>query len=218
MIMDKQIIRITLGLALFGAALSSSRIQAQSLFTYSGGNGSPLDVTLNSDIQFTVTANVTAQYGIGFAITDAYSSPQTSTVGSPDEVMFTVTSGLTLSDSMGAIPSYSMITVGVPVLGAPSSGYNTASLNDETFTLFFETYPNSASLPVGDVITLSPGTGVSMNYASIAPTCAPDDTIVVHDGEANLLDSISTEPVPEPTTLALAGLGGLGLLLIRRRK
>ena len=28
----------------------------------------------------------------------------------------------------------------------------------------------------------------------------------------------SVEPVPEPTTLALAGLGGLGLLLFRRRK
>jgi hypothetical protein len=27
-----------------------------------------------------------------------------------------------------------------------------------------------------------------------------------------------TEPVPEPTTLALAGLGGLSLLLFRRRK
>ena len=26
------------------------------------------------------------------------------------------------------------------------------------------------------------------------------------------------EPVPEPTTLALAGLGGLSLLLFRRRK
>ena len=209
----------TLAIVILSGALLVSTIQAQSLFTYSGGNGSPLDVTLNSDIQFTVTANVTALYGIGFAITDAYSSPQTSTPGSPDEVMFTVTSGLTLSDSMGAIPSLSMVTVGVPVLGAPSSGYNTASLNNETFTLFFETYPNSASLPVGDVITLSPGTGVSMgNYASIAPTCAPDDTIVVHDGMANLLDAIPTEPVPEPTTLALAGLGGLGLLAFRRRK
>ena len=65
----------TLAIVILSGALLVSTIQAQSLFTYSGGNGSPLDVTLNSDIQFTVTANVTALYGIGFAITDAYSSP-----------------------------------------------------------------------------------------------------------------------------------------------
>lgn len=32
-----------------------------------------------------------------------------------------------------------------------------------------------------------------------------------------IVNSVDTEPVPEPCSLALAGLGGLALLLFRRR-
>ncbi|MGB7748629.1 MAG: PEP-CTERM sorting domain-containing protein [Verrucomicrobiia bacterium] len=217
--MKKQILRLTI--IILSGALLVSRVQAQSLFTYSGGNGTPLTLTLNSDIQFTVSADVTAQYGIGFSITNAFASPQT-----PNGVMISISSGLVLSDSLGDLPATSA-NVGVPFLTNPDPGlpYNTANLNETTLYLFYS-FPSSGGppetvdLPAGDVITLSAGSAVTTgNFSWPTPALATDATVVVHDGMANLLDAIPAEPVPEPATLAFAGLGALGcVLMFWRRK
>jgi hypothetical protein len=45
-----------------------------------------------------------------------------------------------------------------------------------------------------------------------------DNTIAYGEPVGPLFSINGVAPVPEPTTLALAGLGGLGLLLFRRRK
>jgi hypothetical protein len=48
---------------------------------------------------------------------------------------------------------------------------------------------------------------------------APGNNVIGADGIANGgLVLFSTTPVPEPATLALAGLGGLSMLFLRRRK
>jgi hypothetical protein len=81
--------KLICGLALLGVAVTAP---AQSLFTYSGGNNTPLSLSLNSEIQFTLPDNVTAQYGIGFSITNAFSSSQT-----PGGVLINILSGLSLT-------------------------------------------------------------------------------------------------------------------------
>jgi len=202
----------TLAIIILSGALLASRVQALDLFTYSGGNGTPLSLSLNSDIQFTVQSDVMAQYGIGFSILNAFSSPQT-----PNGNMFNISSGLTLTDSRLGTLSVSGVSVGVPFLS--SAPHNTANLNYETLYLFFQ-FPSmgSLNLSAGDVITLSTGSGVSSgNFSWPTPTLAPDATIVAHDGWGDLLANIPVEPVPEPTTMALAGLGVLSLLFRHRK-
>ncbi len=56
----------------------------------------------------------------------------------------------------------------------------------------------------------------SGNYDYVAPTITPDSTIALFDADENLLKIIS--PVPEPSTLALVGLGISGLITFRRKK
>jgi hypothetical protein len=90
-------------------------------------------------------------------------------------------------------------------------GQFTAALTDGT------TYSNSA-IPNGDN---SPGE-YTINFAA----ATADQTLTVTWKETSYTSSsdnaaiyaVTLEAVPEPTTLALAGLGGLGLLLFRRRK
>jgi hypothetical protein len=41
--------------------------------------------------------------------------------------------------------------------------------------------------------------------------------VVAFEGAGGYPDLVMATPVPEPTTLALAGLGGLALLAFRRR-
>jgi len=49
-------------------------------------------------------------------------------------------------------------------------------------------------------------------------TTSPAGTPTKTDAALNLLGNIVLQPVPEPTTIALAGLGAASLLLFRRRK
>jgi len=199
--------KLICGLALLGLTVAAP---AQNLFTYSGGNDTALSLSLNSDLQFTLQNDVMAQYGIGFSITNAFSSPQT-----PGGYQINILSGMTLSDSMGDL-STGIANVGVP--DAPPAPDNTANLNDNTFYLFFQFPTGPEELPAGDVITLTAGSAVTMdNFPSPTPVIAPDDNVVVHDGMADELTIIS--PAPEPSMLALSALSGVGgLLCFRRRK
>ena len=49
-------------------------------------------------------------------------------------------------------------------------------------------------------------------------TTTPAGTAVTLTGWNTLDENLVLSPVPEPATLAVAGLGGLSMLLIRRRK
>lgn len=74
----------------------------------------------------------------------------------------------------------------------------------------YENYQNTGSWGVsgffGDVI----GNNINPSAA------APGNTIGAMSGNGTM--TLYSVPVPEPTTLALAGLGGISLLFLRRRK
>ena len=199
--------RLLCGFLLCGLAATAA---AQDLFTYSGGNGAPLTLTLNRDIQFTLAGDVTVPYGIGFSITNAFASPQ-----APGGYQINILSGLSLTDSLG-IFSLGIENVGVP--NAPPFPDNTANLNDSTFYLFFQFSGAPEALPAGDVITLTAGSAVTADPCPLpTPVITPDATLVVHDGMADQVTTISGV-VPEPSTVALAILGGLGVWRFGRRK
>jgi len=198
MIMDmkNQILGFTLGLALFGAALAAP---AQSLLTFSGGNGTPLDFTLNSAVQYTVQPGVTMQYGMGIAIPDAYASPQTFYT-----LPCNILSGLTVTDSRLGVLAGSVLNVGVPNL-APSPN-NTANLDYQTFYIFPNLIVWQTNFQTGDVITISAGSAVtSSSYSYAPPTVQPSSSIVLFDGNENFLTTIT----PTPGTLH-AGAGRSG--------
>ena len=87
-------------------------------------------------------------------------------------------------------------------LGAPANELNVDSLNSPDYALFLDWQGSSpTSLWVGDI----GGQYSSEDYTG--------ESIRSLNNEGG-----SPGPAPEPSTLALAGLGGLGLLLFCRRK
>lgn len=209
-----------ISILLLGGSLMSAKAQGTDLFTYSGGDGTPLTLAMNADLQFTVQSDITAEYGIGFSFLNAFATPQAA--GGNQLV---VSSGLTLTDSRLGPLALTCVSVGSPYI--QNDPYNTAGLDHTTLYLFFQVSGASVDLQAGDVITASAGSGVtSGSFSMPTPVLPANATVIVHDGDADLLNTIpmssvvfaSPGPVPEPSTLALAAVGGLVALRFRRRK
>ncbi len=142
-------------LSILIATFIALAVQAQSLITVSGGNGTPLSVTLNYDVSYTVQEGYTPQYGMGIAIYNAYSP-----TNAPYSIYCMLLSGFTVTDSrLGTLSQLSNgFNVGIPDLA--SSPNNTANLDFGTFYIF----PNLNPFPTfqaGDVITIQAGTVVT---------------------------------------------------------
>jgi hypothetical protein len=72
----------------------------------------------------------------------------------------------------------------------------------------------SGSLVVGDITDL----GWSNPFLQAVGTSSGDPNDNGTENGSGGMNSFGVAPVPEPTTLALAGLGGLSMLFLRRRK
>lgn len=59
---------------------------------------------------------------------------------------------------------------------------------------------------------------VGQATSGVPPLGTPASLFGTGTGQVAPFTMYTVTPVPEPTTLALAGLGGLSLLLLRRRK
>jgi len=120
-------------------------------------------------------------------------------------------------------------TLSTGTLQGPANGQFASSLTASTPS-YIEVVGWSASL--GSTFTQVQGELTSGNWIAngffgwdggnltITPTAAsPGPTVIpgIYGNGTLVLYSVTT-PVPEPSTMALAGLGGLALLLFRRRK
>jgi len=200
--------------ALFAALLIAGFSSAEARFSYSGGYGDPLFITLDEDISFTLNQSGTAAYGIGITVPDAFATLQPS-----GGTSVTVINGLTLTSSLQEF-AFSQVTFGVPQVGIVP-GTNTAGLDAHSCYLFFSVI-NPQDSPVlnfaaGEVLTLSAGTGFTAGGFDFAPPTDNGTTpIVVHDGYANLI----ADSIPEPSTWLLMSAGipvFLGTLRLRKR-
>lgn len=196
--MKKQILGFTLGLALLGAVISAS---AQSTLTITGTGSGSLNGVGFTDDSFVWT--------LTFPDTVAYTG-----YGPQQPVYATTTSQITLNG--GPV---------INVTGSPGLWFD-LDFADSTSILYFSP---QTGIPGGDILDIA-GTpywdGVSAYTSDANPgssfnqfnNIATDQGMLdVNSGSVSLV-TIDITPTPEPSTLALAGLGGLGLLLFRRRK
>ena len=108
-----------------------------------------------------------------------------------------------------------LITLKITGLSAP--GYNVYLLSRTASSKVWDVDFNVNSLGVQWIASANNTTFVT--YANVVPIAgAITITAASHNGGPGVLNSFELEAIPEPATLALLGLGGLGLIQGRKRK
>jgi PEP-CTERM putative exosortase interaction domain len=185
---------------LFGALTASA--YGQAYFTFSGGSGNPLTITLTTPVTFTLTEEVSSKWPL-FVIDGLGSIVDTATLRSFEN------SSITYRIDNG--PSY---TIENWISGA-SVGVLTP---DDLYFFNFTNLVEPGSSTIGRVIELTAGT---MTTADAIAAAAPADgvyTFFLNESSGNTIAIGSV--IPEPSTYAaIAGVAALGLTVaIRRRK
>jgi hypothetical protein len=173
-------------LAFAGAA------RAAAILSFSGGNGTPLALTLNLPVSYTINAAPT---------------------GSEPFFLFkSVGNVLGSQQGLSGSISYSVNGGSAHAITAENSGVATGIIaaND----LYF--FGTSSTLANGDVVTLTGGTVTTTgNVASAPPAGGSFATLLTDSNGAQV--STAGITVPEPTTWGLLCLGATALLRCRRR-
>lgn len=105
------------------------------------------------------------------------------------------------------------IAVAPPLLGG---AYSTGTISERPSTVIGETAylvfdPNGGGIQVGDLIGL--GTGAEILDMAAAGSPAPADPQIINPGDI----TANIEVIPEPATIGLMGVAGLGMFLARRK-
>lgn len=183
-----------LALAATAAVLATGSAQAAVTAQFTGGNGTPLSLTLADPIVFVVGPGVSEYVNQVVFVFDAAS------LGGA--VSGNLTGNITYSINGG--PS-------IPLMGM-INGVNMNSFT--TDDIFIPAAPgNPVQLEAGDEITLSAGTITTLNNVTINPSSATSFNFFVTQASGVPIGG----SIPEPSAMALLGLGAAGFFLRRRR-
>jgi len=207
--MKTNLLKLTCGLALLGVVATAS---AQSTLTISGSPGGVVSETLDNNISFTITnSNIPAEdtaLGVVFQ----------NTVSGITNFVNAYIRPPYLSTMQMNINGGSPFAVDYWVAGRYYGGVITH--NDS----YFYSDLSTKYVYSGDTVTLLAGTlSATAPLGFVLPVSGNYNAFIMDD-YGNALSAYSTitiavSSVPEPSTLALAGLGGLAMLWqFRRRK
>ena len=198
--MKTQLRSLLAGLTLC-AALTAPAQSTLVPVTVSGSAPGTVSLTLPEDVSFTITDAADAG---GIIAVFENSVPS----GTALDVVNVFSSVLQIAVNGGSLYSMNFLWND----GGISSGVLAA-----TDSYFATVSPPTIS--VGDTVTLYAGTMSAAVNANFKVMTSGSYNMFLMNSSGTALSGLGVAaPVPEPTTLALAGLGGLSLLLFRRRK
>jgi hypothetical protein len=192
-------------------AVDWSKNLALEQFNPSLGTLDSIEITLSSGISSVMTAvNQAESSSYGNGQTTINITLDTSTIGSYD--LFNVGAGAVLTYT-GANWVYATVDNQLAAGANISSSPETGSGNKDTGILSNSTLLTDFT-GSGDVNLLM------TTLTTINSSVTGGSTSLTQESSAGLTATITYNytPVPEPTTMALFGIGSLGLFLIRRRK
>lgn len=171
--------------------------QADDLFSFQGGSGSPFSVTLSTPIR--VVFNSPAVIGgLGLNLKNVYP---------------TILSGSSINVANGLLlngPGLVNVDISVVDLVIPAGNWGS---NGKEIELYFS-FSGNKTFSAGDSLLISPGTATTtQNVASPIPNPVMPYTLVVSDNFAMKVDATAS-PVPEPHFLGQFAVLGLFVILL----
>ena len=223
MIMNKKITSIVAGLVMAAGMTAFG----QGYFNFSTGGGFVYDdfTTPGTDVKAPGTVTVTFLWaatgtadplGAGIATTGT-----TSANGGSNTISGMLTSGWSVAQVTGTgVEADNTVHASGPSTGG--IGYGTFQVNNSaaggTYEIVVVGWAASSGANLAAGLSGPLGWSSAFTYASSASSLQPAGQFSAAPSDMAAFGVAPAGPVPEPTSLALAGLGGLSMLFLRRRK